>query len=72
MNSITQARFSTAIKEEMRHEKSIMQAILNVCEKFGVEPDRCKKYLDDSVRQKLEAEAVALNLVRKTNSSEVL
>jgi hypothetical protein len=61
-----------AVKEQLKHEKSIMQCILNVCASYNIEPDRCKKYLDDNLKSKLEAEALELKLIRKTSTSETL
>jgi len=70
MNSLSTAKFTMAIKEEMRTERSVIQAVINVCAKFSLEPDRCKKYLNDDIRQKIEVEARAMHMLRGDRTPE--
>ena len=45
-----------------------MEAILHVCEKNDIEPEDVKKFISPIIRDKIEAEAMRLNFLPKTNS----
>jgi len=66
---LNKAKFSKMIENTVV-EKSIgyMEAILLVCEKNDIEPEDVKKFVSPIIRDKLEAEAMALNFLPKTNS----
>jgi len=45
-----------------------MDAILYICEKNDIEPEDVKKFVSPIIKGKLEAEAMNLNFIPKTNS----
>ena len=59
---MTKAKFSKLIENTVRLSGlSHMEAIIDLCEKYGIEPEDCKKYVSNPIREKLEAEAQELN-----------
>ena len=66
---LNKAKFSKMIENTVI-EKSIgyMEAILLVCESNAIEPEDVKKFVSPVIKGKLEAEAMALNFLPKTNS----
>tara|TARA_B100001287_G_scaffold48865_1_gene37882 strand:+ start:3222 stop:3464 length:243 start_codon:yes stop_codon:yes gene_type:complete len=66
---LNKAKFSKMIENTVI-EKSIgyMEAILLVCESNAIEPEDVKKFVSPVIKDKLEAEAMALNFLPKTNS----
>ncbi|MAE55838.1 MAG: hypothetical protein CMK23_07560 [Porticoccaceae bacterium] len=66
---LNKAKFSKMIENAVI-EKSIgyMEAILLVCENNAIEPEDVKKFVSPVIKDKLEAEAMALNFLPKTNS----
>ena len=57
------------IEEAVVQKKlSYMDAILDICEKNDIEPEDVRKFVSPIIRDKLEAEAMSLNLLPKTNS----
>jgi len=66
---LNKAKFSKMIENAVI-EKSIgyMEAILLVCESNAIEPEDVKKFVSPVIKGKLEAEAMALNFLPKTNS----
>jgi hypothetical protein len=44
-----------------------MEAILLVCEKHSIEPEDVRKFISPAVKDKLEAEAMELNFLPKSN-----
>ena len=47
---------------------SYMDAILHLCEKNDIDPEDVKKFVPPIIKGKLEAEAMSLNFLPKTNS----
>ena len=45
-----------------------MEAILYLCDKNEIEPEDMKKFVSPIIKDKLEAEAMALNFLPKTKS----
>lgn len=66
---LNKAKFSKLIEKEVI-QKSIgyMEAILLVCENNDIEPEDVKKFISPVIKGKLEAEAMGLNFLPKTNS----
>ena len=66
---LNKAKFSKLIELQVV-EKSIgyMEAILLVCESNDIEPEDVKKFISPVIKDKLEAEAMGLNFLPKTNS----
>ena len=66
---LNKAKFSKLIEKEVI-QKSIgyMEAILLVCSQNDIEPEDVKKFISPVIKDKLEAEAMDLNILPKTNS----
>ena len=66
---LNKAKFSKLIEKEVI-QKSIgyMEAILLVCDQNDIEPEDVKKFISPVIKDKLEAEAMDLNFLPKTNS----
>ena len=66
---LTKSKFSKMIEEAVVQKKlSYMDAILDICEKNNIEPEDVRKFVSPIIKDKLEAEAMSLNLLPKTNS----
>lgn len=69
---MTKAKFSKLVESTVReYQMSHMDAILHLCEKYGIEPEDCRKYVSNVVKEKLEAEAQNLNYFAKPNELPV-
>jgi len=66
---LNKSRFSKMIEATVA-EKTIgyMEAILLVCSDNNIEPEDVKKFISPVIKDKLEAEAMSLNFLPKTNS----
>ena len=66
---LSKSKFSKMIEEAVVQKKlSYMDAILDICDKNDIEPEDVRKFVSPIIRDKLEAEAMSLNLLPKTNS----
>jgi hypothetical protein len=66
---LSKSKFSKLIEEAVVQKKlSYMDAILDICEKNDIEPEDVRKFVSPIIKDKLEAEAMSLNLLPKTNS----
>lgn len=64
----TQKEFSKEVENLLRDKKcGVMEAIIKVCEDSGVDPADCNRMLSASIKAKLEAEAMELNLIPRGN-----
>jgi hypothetical protein len=65
---MTKAKFSKLVEAVVRQDRlSHMEAILYLCDKHQIEPQDCKKYVSNVIKDKLEAEAMNLNYIPKGN-----
>lgn len=66
---LNKSKFSKLIESTVI-DKSIgyMEAILLVCESNNIEPEDVKKFISPVIKDKLEAEAMSLNFLPRTNS----
>lgn len=66
---LNKARFSKLVESEVI-QKSIgyMEAILLLCDENNIDPEDVKKFISPGIKSKLEAEAMSLNFLPKTNS----
>jgi len=65
---MTKSKFSKLIEATVREMQiSHMDAILHLCEKYGIEPEDCRKYVNNVIKEKLEVEAQNLNYFAKPN-----
>ena len=64
---MTKTKFSKLVEAVVRQDRlSHMEAILHLCEKYGIEPEDCKKYVSNVIKDKLEAEAMNLHYIPKS------
>ena len=68
-NFLNKQKFSMLIEETVLKDKiSYMDAIIEVCEKNGIELEDVRKFVSPAIKDKLEAEARNLNYLPKLNS----
>ena len=66
---LSKSKFSKMIEEAVVQKRlSYMDAILDICDKNDIEPEDVRKFVSPIIKDKLEAEAMSLNLLPKTNS----
>ena len=66
---LNKQKFSMLIEETVLNDKiSYMDAIIEVCEKNLIDLEEVKKFVSNSIRDKLEAEARELNYLPKRNT----
>ena len=67
MEKITPKRFALIIDELVRTKHlTHMEAIIYYCEQNIMEPEQVTKWIDRSLKEKLQADAEALNYLPKT------
>ena len=72
MEKITPKRFAIIVDDLVRTKRlTHMEAILYYCEQNLIEPDTISKWIDRSLKEKLQADAEALNYLPKTSSLPV-
>jgi hypothetical protein len=65
---MTKVKFSKLVETTvLSHKLSYMDSILHLCEKYGIEPEDCRKYVSNVIKEKLEFEAMQLNYFAKPN-----
>lgn len=68
----TKSKFSKLVEQAVIENKlGYIDAVLHICEKYGVEPSEVKKFLSYQVRDKIEAEATALNFLSKNIETDI-
>lgn len=67
-NFLTRAKFSKLVETTVVEKRiSYMDAIVWLCEKHNIEIEDCRKFVNNIIKDKLEAEARRLNFLPKTN-----
>jgi hypothetical protein len=67
MEKITTKRFAVIVDELVRTKRlTHMEAIIYYCEQNLIEPEHVTKWIDRSLKEKLQADAEALNYLPKT------
>lgn len=65
---MTKAKFSKKVEELVRTKKmEYIEAIVYYCEKNNLDEQDIKKYISDPIKNKIEAEAMKLNYLPKSN-----
>ena len=68
VEKITPKKFAIIVDELVRTKRlTHMEAILYYCEQNLIEPDTINKWIDRSLKEKLQADAEALNYLPKTS-----
>ena len=66
---LTKSKFTKLIEKTVAELKiPYMDAIIKVCENNEIEMDDVRKFVSPVIKDKLEAEAIELNLLPKKNS----
>jgi len=66
---LTKSKFTVLIEKTVGELKmSYMDAVLHLCEKNDLEPEDMKKFVSPIIKDKIEAEAMALNFLPKQNT----
>ena len=66
---LTKSKFTKLVEKTVLELRiPYMEAVLHLCEKNDIEPEDVKKFISPIIRDKLEAEAMKLNFLPKTNS----
>lgn len=66
---LTKSKFSLLVEECVKDKRiSYMDAILDICERNNIEPEDVRKFVSPIIKGKLEAEAMSLNLLPRTNA----
>lgn len=65
---MTQKRFSQEVESLVRgSELGYIDSIVIVCEQHSIDPAKCKRLLSSSIIDRLENEAMDLNIIPKRN-----
>jgi len=66
---LTKSKFTSLVEATVNELKlSYMDAVLHLCEKNDLEPEDMKKFVSPIIRDKIAAEAMALNFLPKQNT----
>lgn len=65
---LTKNKFTKLVEETVAEKQtSYMDAILLLCEQNDIEPEDVKKFISPIIKGKVEAEAMSLNFLPKSN-----
>ena len=69
---MTKAKFSKLVDSVVIGKRlSYMDAVLHLCEEYQIDPSDVKRYISTVVKTKIEAEAMSLNFIPKSNELPV-
>jgi len=65
-NFLTKSEFTKLVERSVLNKRmSYLEAVLHICEENGIDPEDSKKFISAPIQEKLEAEAMQLNLIPK-------
>lgn len=65
---LTKSEFSKLVEKNVLDKRmSYMDAVLMVCEDHGIDPEDVKKFVSGPIQDKIEGEAMRLNLIPRSN-----
>jgi hypothetical protein len=65
---LTKSEFSKIVeKTVLANRIDYMEAVLIVCDDHGIEPEDVRKFVSAPIQEKIEGEAMRLNLIPRTN-----
>lgn len=65
---LTKSEFSKLVEKNVLDKKmSYMEAVLIVCEDHGIDPEDVRKFVSAPIQEKIEGEAMRLNLIPRSN-----
>ena len=66
---LTKSKFTKLVEKTVLELRiPYMEAVLHLCEKNDIEPEDVKKFISPVIKDKLEAEAMALNFLPRGNN----
>lgn len=66
---LTKSEFSKLVEKIVLEKKmGYIEAVLHICEDHNVDPEDVKKFISGPIQDKIEGEAMKLNLIPKSNS----
>lgn len=66
---LTKSKFTKLVEKTVVEFKiPYMEAILHLCDENDIEPEDARKFISPIIKDKLEAEAMALNFLPKMNT----
>jgi|TARA_R110002153_G_scaffold183864_1_gene337084 hypothetical protein len=66
---LTKSKFTILVEKTVGElQLGYMDAVLHLCEKNDLEPEDMKKFVSPIIKDKIEAEAMALNFLPKQNT----
>jgi len=71
-NFLTKKTFSQTVESLVRESRlSYIESVVELCERENIDPEDVKKYLSDSIKEHIEAEARGLNYLPKQNTLDI-
>jgi hypothetical protein len=68
-NFLTKSKFTKLVEHTVGELRiPYMEAVLHLCKENDMEPEDVKKFISPIIRDKIEAEAMALNFLPKGNT----
>jgi hypothetical protein len=65
---LTKSEFSKLVEKNVLEKKmTYMEAVLLVCEDHGIDPEDVRKFVSAPIQEKIEGEAMRLNLIPRSN-----
>lgn len=65
---LTKSEFTKLVEKMVLDRKmSYMESVLMTCEDHGIDPEDVKKFISGPIRDKIEGEAMKLNLIPRSN-----
>lgn len=65
---LTKSEFSKLVEKNVLDKRmTYMDAVLMVCEDHGIDPEDVKKFVSGPIQDKIEGEAMRLNLIPRTS-----
>ena len=65
---LTKAEFSKLVEKNVRDKKmTYMDAVIMVCDDHGIDPQDVRKFVSNPIQEKIEGEAMRMNLIPRTN-----
>ena len=65
---LTKSEFSKLVEKNVLDKRmSYMEAVLMVCEAHGIDPEDVRKFVSVPIQEKIEGEAMRLNLIPRSN-----
>tara|TARA_R110000782_G_scaffold143626_2_gene236357 strand:+ start:939 stop:1172 length:234 start_codon:yes stop_codon:yes gene_type:complete len=65
---LTKSEFSKLVeKTVLDHRMPYMDAVIKICDDHGIDPQDVRKFVAAPIQEKIEGEAMRLNLIPRTN-----